>query len=347
MLIDKEKFDRADASIPDAEAAALVDAAFGVGGTATRLSGERDANFRIDAADGTRFLLKVSNSGEDPSISDLQTQALLHLAHADPTAPTPRIVPDLDGAHQHLWRRSDHASVVVRLFTFLPGAPLASQLTTVNLLENVGRSLAALDKALAHFRHPADRHDLLWDLQHVDHSEDMLESIDDIERRRLARRSIDFFEERVRPRLGGLRRQVVHNDLNPSNILVDHAGAVSGLLDLGDAIYAPLVTDIAIAACYHVGIGDQPLQKVGAMLNGYVAVKPLEDQELDMILPMIIARLSKVVTISAWRARLHPSNRDYILRNAETSWRSLDLLLELDAEAASDTLRRSMRSVAA
>lgn len=342
MLIEKDKFDRIDESIADVTAAALVAAAFGIRATATRLSGERDSNFRIDAEDGKRFLLKISNSGEEPGVSDLQTQALLHLAAANDTVPVPRVVPALDGAHQHLWHRASGPPVVVRLLTYLPGAPLAAQLTTVELVERVGRALALLDVALAGFSHPADRHDLLWDLQHVDHSEAMLDAIEDRDRRNLARRSLAFFAERVRPRLGSLRHQVVHNDLNPSNILIDRTGCVSGLLDLGDAIRAPLVADVAVAACYHVGVGSRPLQKVAAMLKGYSAVRPLEDQEIAMVAPLIVARLSKIVTISAWRARLHPSNRSYILRNAETSWRSLDLLMGMDLDGAGDALRRSL-----
>lgn len=340
MLIEKTKFDRIDPPMPEPVAADLARTIFGIVGSASRLTGERDLNYCIQTSDDVRYLLKVSNSGEDASVADLQTKALLHLARTDPEVPVPRIVSTLDGMPQGLWHEPGGHSGVVRLLTFVDGRPLEAELVTSNVLVKIGRSLAQLGAALADFRHPSDEHDLLWDLQHIDHAEEMLAAIPDPSRRSLAERSLAFFEDRVRPRLDQLRRQVIHNDLNPSNILIGRGGGVSGLLDLGDAIYAPLVNDVAIAAAYHVGISGRPLHKVGALLKGYVSVRRLTDEEIGMIMPLIVARLSKIVTISAWRAEAHPTNRPYILRNAETSWRALEALLALDIDGLSSSLRR-------
>src|SRR5205814_668249 len=64
---------------PD-EAAELAGRLFGVTGTATPLGSERDQAFLIDAGDDGGSVLKISNSGEDPAVLDLEDEAILQLA---------------------------------------------------------------------------------------------------------------------------------------------------------------------------------------------------------------------------------------------------------------------------
>ena len=45
-----------------------------------------------------------------------------------------------------------------------------------------------------------------------------------------------------------LRAQVVHNDLAPTNVLVDDRLAVTGIIDFGDLTRTALICDLAIAA---------------------------------------------------------------------------------------------------
>ena len=59
--------------------------------------------------------------------------------------------------------------------------------------------------------------------------------------------ALDRFDAQVAPVLGGLRAQVVHNDLGRANVLVDDRGAVSGIIDFGDMTHTALVCDLAVA----------------------------------------------------------------------------------------------------
>ncbi|MFX5660644.1 phosphotransferase, partial [Acinetobacter baumannii] len=83
---------------------------------------------------------------------------------------------------------------------------------------------ARLDLALAGFRHPAENHDLLWDLKRADRVRGLLAEIPDAERRALPERALDRFVAHVLPVLPALRTQVIHNDFNPHNVL---AGATA------------------------------------------------------------------------------------------------------------------------
>ena len=53
-----------------AEAEELVSRHFGIDGVASRLTSERDQNFKIVAGDGREYALRISNHAEDPAIND-------------------------------------------------------------------------------------------------------------------------------------------------------------------------------------------------------------------------------------------------------------------------------------
>ena len=58
---------------------------FGVEASSLKpLAGERDQNFRVDAAEGRRFLFKISNPADGRSTIDMQTAALRHIEQVDP-----------------------------------------------------------------------------------------------------------------------------------------------------------------------------------------------------------------------------------------------------------------------
>ncbi|MFX5764957.1 phosphotransferase, partial [Acinetobacter baumannii] len=90
------------------------------------------------------------------------------------------------------------------------------------------------------------------DLQRADQLADLLPKIPQADRRRLAERQLERFVTDLRPRLGALRRQVIHNDLNPYNVMVarDRPDQVAALLDFGDMVRAPLAQDLAVAGAY-------------------------------------------------------------------------------------------------
>ena len=66
-------------AISDAAAISLMKVRYGLDVIVRSLVSERDQNFRMKAADGKRFVLKIANSAEDPFVTDFQIQALLHI----------------------------------------------------------------------------------------------------------------------------------------------------------------------------------------------------------------------------------------------------------------------------
>ena len=79
-------------------------------------------------------------------------------------------------------------------------------------------------------------------------------------RRPAVRAVLDRFEQRVTPELAAVRAQVVHNDLAPTNVLVDDTLAVTGITDFGDMTHTALVCDLGVAAADVLSGRDDALE---------------------------------------------------------------------------------------
>lgn len=310
---------------------------YGLSGEMVALTGERDRNYRFKRdTDGACFMLKISHPAETPLIADFQTQALLHLAIADPMLPVQRIVLTLDGAPSFVADPGDKQQRVVRLFTYLPGLPMPEAPRTPLQQQNLARTLARLDIALRNFEHPAGELDLPWDIQRADSVRSLLTHIDDPVRRALAEAVLARFESDVKPVLPTLPTQPIHNDFNIYNVLVDplETDRIAAILDFGDMVRAPTVNDLAVAAAYQIGAGDEPLADVVHFVAAYHAMRPLSMAEIDVLFTLITARLVMVVAISGWRAMRYPENAPYLLRNNLISWARLQACEQIGAETA-------------
>lgn len=324
----------------------LVLDAFGIEGRLSALSSERDQNFRVDATDGTAWVMKISHPAEDAHVTDFQTKAQLRLMAAPGALPVPHLLSDRAGEFVHWHHASSTAPrQAVRLMTFLPGVPLHTVERTRTQRQALGRTLGLFDRALAGFTHPHADHRLLWDIQHLAQLRPLMRYIDDEARRALATRALDRFETFTAGRTAGLRRQVIHNDLNPHNVLVDAANAdhVSGLFDFGDMVEAPLVNDVAVAAAYHLADARNPFAPALELVAAWHAVNPLSDAEVALLPDLIAARLLVTVLITGWRAQQHPANSVYILRNNPRSWQGLERLDALARDEASDTVFNTLQ----
>lgn len=331
------------APVDAGQAAGLLRSLYGMEGSLDALSSDRDANFLVTPAAGAaqRWVLKISHPVEAAQVADLQTQALLHLQRHAPDLPVQRLHPTLTGGHSAL-ARIDGAPRVVRLLGYLEGLPMPKAPRSPRQAAAIAQILARLDTALAGLPpHAANAHRLPWDIQHTDGVRSLTGLLGTAERQALAGHALDRFEQRVKPRLPALRRQAIHNDFNPFNLLVDPYGpdTIRGILDFGDMVQGPTIQDVAVAASYHIDAEGDTLQAIAAFAAAYHAVRPLRPEELDLLLDLIRARLAMIVCVGGWRAARDPSNADYVLRNNAVSWARLAACHDIDEASASDALR--------
>jgi hydroxylysine kinase len=322
--------------VSEAEAEAIFQGAYGRLGEAVLLAGERDRNFRLRQPDGRAFMLKITNPVEAPSVTEFQTGALRHVAAADPGLPVPRVVPTVAGELTDWRSGNDGRRHAVRLFTWLDGVLLGGRVLAPAGLCDLGRTLARLGQALAGFSHPAERHPLLWDMQHAASLRPLLGTIAEETARGWVARLIDRFEARVLPLLPDLPAGVIHNDLTGSNLLMraDDDQRVAGVLDFGDLAHAPLVQELGVTCSYHLDLGDSadPFAPLAPLLAGYEAARPLTEPEAGVLFDLIATRLALRGLIPAWRAALYPENRDYLMRNAGRAWQVMGRVAEMDPD---------------
>lgn len=322
------------------EAARVLERHYGLAGTLTPLGGERDANFLLQpAGGGAPCMLKVSHPVESAVVADFQTQALLHLAATAPELPVQRLLPLRSGGFSVVDTANGDAPRVVRLFSYLDGLPLPKAPPTPGRAAHMGALLARLDAALAGLSHPAGKLPLPWDLQRALGTRSLLTHVDDPARRTLAQAALVRFASEALPVLRTLPRQPIHNDFNPSNLLVDPQAPerLVGILDFGDMVAAPRIVDLAVAASYQLD-AQAPADSIAAFAGAYHAVTPLSAAERALLPTLVATRLAMVVAISGWRAAREPANAAYLMRNNGASWARLGALAALPAGALDDAL---------
>ena len=287
-----------------AEAERVVLELYGLAVTVRHLSGERDANFQASTAGGTSYVFKILRGPPELPATDCQVAVLRHLVEQDASLPVPKIYPTQRGADLGSFERDD-GTYTSCLFNFLPGELLAhamsgNALHAESRLRRVGASLARVDRALRGFFHPALAQRIAWDVRRLPELMELASCIESDEVRRDVEDTAAAFE-RLLPTLRGLRHQAIHGDCHASNLLVDPAGEVSGILDFGDLIHAPLILEPAVAMADLLIDGLASVESVGAVLAGYAAGKRLWVSDIEVLFELIAARHAVSILIHSWR----------------------------------------------
>ena len=276
-------------------------ATWGLDGELTALHGERDRNFRVDAPGG-RYLLKVHNPADGEEVLDLQCSALRHLRTVAPDLPVPEVVPTRQGDRWVTLTGHDGRRSLAWVMSWLEGRHPAPEELTAAHLHEWGRTSARLGRALRGFVHEAASYPIAWDIRRLPQLRPWLSAVDE-SRRPAVRAVLDRFEQRVTPQLLGMRAQVVHNDLAPTNVLVDDTLTITGITDFGDMTHTALVCDLAVATADVLSGRDDGLGLAHEVLSGYVSTTPLEPQEIGLLPDLMAGRYAAAILITAWRTR--------------------------------------------
>lgn len=294
---------------------------YGIQASARPLTGEFDQNFHLTAG-SMQYVLKVMRPGCARDFIDLQQRALQHLAGL----PIPRVAGEVAEIDGHL----------VWMLEWLPGKLLAHlNPPTPQVLGALGRLLGQVDSGLADFSHPAAHRELKWDLKRAAWIRDYLHLLSDPQRRKLVEQILACYDSEVAPALPSLRHSVIHGDANDHNLLVHPIG----LIDFGDLHYTAAVAEIAIACAYAAFTRLDPLAAITALLGAYHEFFPLEEREIALLFPLILARLAVSVTNSAWLATLSPD--PYATVSEQAAWRAIEQLSAIPARLAQYRLRQA------
>ncbi len=317
-------------------AAAVLWAEWEIDGTLRPLPSERDRNWAV-AVDGVdRYVLKVSNVAEDRSFLGLQHEAMRRLAGAGVPCQLPVATPD-DRELVDV-TATDGSALLGRLLTWLPGGPLATipaNSRSPDLLADLGQVMGRTVAALSGWDHPAAHRVFQWEaergLQVIAAHAVAVTQPDRAAILAAWQRRLQSVVD-VMPRM---RHGVIHNDANDHNVLVDvEALRVTGLLDLGDAVWSVVVNELAVAAAYAALDADDPLAVIAAVRAGFEQALPLTDAERAAIVELVALRLATSVALSAHQSRLDPDD-PYLTISEAPAWALLERLAAIEpADAA-------------
>ncbi|NXG35605.1 HYKK kinase, partial [Dromaius novaehollandiae] len=338
------------------EATELVDRVFGLKVSWIRpLPSYDDQNFHVrvsgsaGAPGGTdEYVLKITNSedSQEPDLIETQTQAMMFLSAEGFPSATPRLTKDGNVMSLVSGTGSGNKKFMVRLLTYLPGTPVAKIATNAQILYEVGKLAASLDKALSEkFHHPSakslHRGQFIWNLANVPLLDQYVYALGQNKYREVVEQIIQQFKEKVIPKLTSFRACINHGDLNDHNILVDSSSAsletpqyrVSGILDFSDMSYGYYVFEVAITIMYMMIESTDPLSVGGHVLAGFESVLPLTEEERAALFLLVSGRFSQSLVIAAHTALLYPQNEEYLMVTAKTGWKHLMKMFEVGQEA--------------
>ena len=325
--------------VPPALAEEIALRHYGVVAAAERLASEFDDTFRLVAADGAGWLLKIAaqpvarpaagpaagsvaapGGGDDGEAVGFQTALLLHLAAVAPEVPAQRVIRTVDGRAEVTVALDGPAGSgrLVRMTSWLDGRMLGPGASSPGLRRDVGGALARLNLALRGFTHPGAGRTHRWDLQRFGALRPLLSELPPTGRGGLAE-CLDRFDDVVAPVLADLATQVIHSDFHGENLLTDGA-RVTGILDFGDALTGPVAMDVGVAACYQLGVGgvggpgEDLLAPALDLVAGYHAVDPLSPAEVPLVAEFMVARVAARIILSQAHAARDRGNAAYLLR---------------------------------
>ncbi|MDG0972473.1 MAG: phosphotransferase [Porticoccaceae bacterium] len=293
----------------DDSLAELLKNIYGLEGKISPLVSFEDQNARIQTQT-TTYVLKIANTRWSHQFIEMQTDVLAYLKKQAPNLMFPSIVPTLTG---------DHITYVdgfaIRLLTYLEGDLLANIPRTPALYQDIGRFLGQLSQAMQTYSVPvAAGSDELWMLDNVLACKKYLGDVIDRDAADRIERLYAVYEKNILPRLGNLRKAIIHGDANEQNLLIDpqEPEKIAGLIDFGEMQMATQINDLAISMAY--SLLDEP--DIGTassnMIEGYDREFKITDDEREIIYYLVAMRLVTNIIMTSHSAKLFPDN-EYIL----------------------------------
>ena len=328
--------------ISQKEAEDLVLQLYNIHVKAVQLPGEIDFNFRIKAAKGKAYVLKISRPDEDGAYLDFQQGLLQYIENQDRDLIAPKVILDTKGRAISEITDKNGNQRKVRLLTWVSGR-LWSNVNPHgdNLRFSLGEQCGLLTKALAGFEPSEACRYFEWDVAQSLWTKKFNHLFKGKRREIISSFQQAFETNKIA--YDSLRKAVVHNDANDNNIIVSSElvdPKVRAIIDYGDALHTQIINDLAIACAYAIMHHNDPLEAALPILKGYHSIFPLDEKELEHLYTAIAMRLVISVTKSAINRTEEPDN-EYLLISEKPAWEVLQKWHAINAEFALYSFRQA------
>ncbi|XP_051550496.1 hydroxylysine kinase-like [Myxocyprinus asiaticus] len=302
-----------------------------------------DQNFYVASSDGGEFVLKIMNSADSQNFTvlELQTHAMNFLHQRGLPAQT--ALPTLTGQLMSLEEIDcgfGKQKYMVRLLTYLPGTTIAKITSSPQILYEVGKIAATLDKVLLQMEHPNisafQRKSFKWNLGSIPLLNQYLHVMDGDPVQKIVKGVMEQYQAQDAPKLTLFRKCINHGDINDHNLLLEPDGPsaykISGILDFGDMSNGYFIFELAIAIMYMMIENPNPIDVGGPVVAGWESVFPLNDAERDALYLLVLGRFCQSLVLARHAVIQQPENEKYLMTTAKTGVRHLCRLWELGKE---------------
>ncbi|KAK0155298.1 Hydroxylysine kinase [Merluccius polli] len=299
-----------------------------------------DQNFYVVAPGvGGKYLLKVTNAkdSKDTALVSVQTHTMRFLRERG--IPTQTAVPTVEGELMSLQEIDcgfGCQTYLVRLLTYLPGTTISKVPASPQLLYEVGKMAARIDKFLLEMDHPhlstLQRDTFIWNLSNVPLLEGYIHNMDGDPLQGVVKAVLKEFKTSVLPNRPVFRKCINHGDLSDLNILVepdessgdDHR--ISAVLDFGNLSSGYYVYELAISIMYMMIEHPDPVAVGRPVMEGWESVVPLNREERDCLYLLVLCRFCQSLVMARHMVKLHPENEEYLMI---TSRKGIHILRQL------------------
>jgi len=317
-----------------------IESQFGVKVLKTkRLDGYDNANYHIVAESEDEYIYKTYKySAPMKDVVEAENEILLFLGD-EFYSHIPKPIALKDKTYIKTVD-AEQGAVICRMLSFLKGTFLGDAEHTVALFESLGAFLAKLDTKLRGVtNYTIQARQWEWDIQYIDLNRKYINDILNPTDRKIVHYFFNQFEEKVRPVIPSLRKQIIHNDANEWNVLVQD-GAISSIIDFGDLAHTFLINELAIAITYACYDKENPLEWATIILKAYNRILPLEEKEIKVLYYLVASRLCISVCNSAHARKANPDNI-YSSVSEKPAWKMLHKWLAINPINAENEFRKA------
>ncbi len=320
----------------------IVKKGYGILGSASKLQGEIDINYKISTKNSQDYILKISRPDSTSDYLDFQIKILKFINSKNKNLPLSKIV--LNKKRKDITEIQDNYGDkrIVRLLKWIPGRLWSSVNPQLDCLRyslgeksgNITKLLKGFDHKIAHRKFEWDIAQSLWTKKHLNLFNNDQKTILKYFHKEFELKNNDYKK---------LRKAVIHNDINDNNIIVSEdliSPSVRSIVDFGDAVNTQIINEVGTACAYAIMNQNDPLEAALPLVSGYHSVYPLKENEIDHLYNVIAMKLVISVTKSAINRTKEPGNK-YLLISEKKAWELLNKWYNISSEFATYSFRKS------
>jgi len=299
---------------------------YGLRGALKRLSGE-NLNYLLTLESGVRYVVKVVDEDMPSAVVEMESEAMKYAVSVGFPLKLPEIIENYNKNIETGIKIRTKGLNRLRVSHYIEGVEIESiSDISTKMIFDVGKIIAEFNLVMKDFNHPAAHRNHRWNVAEAGQHRGEIGLVENPQKRALLQWGFDTWSL-VKNGLQDLPWQFIHGDLNRENILVER-GQINGLVDFGDCCMNPTVCDLAIAATYFMMDQENPMEKAQALIDGYQEVRPLDQAEQAVLLPLVCGRLAASIAVSEARKLIDPGNPNWF-NGEDSAWYLLDQIRSL------------------